>query len=107
MDASYLVGSFPMRALRCLAGFSVDKDDYFLLRNTVIPSESLCKQVFPQIEISLGILSQNSQPEIAGTAFLNLMARLRIVILQDVVALKKLVIFHVLYLYKLFLRGVI
>jgi hypothetical protein len=64
-----------------LAGFSPGRCQYFVPRSTLIPSEELQKQIFPQLNAFIG--KENELDSLSAYVFLELLTYLRVVILQD------------------------
>lgn len=93
---SYLEALLPMRALRALAGWAIEKSDFYLPRAELNPSESLSRRIFPWLEKTEQELQ--GKVEIAGNCVLKLMKELRIVVLQDAAELLIKVIFLLLFL---------
>ncbi|CAD6890814.1 unnamed protein product [Tilletia laevis] len=94
METCYLT-RLPRPVLRVHAGFHQDGGSYFLRRD-VAPPEDLLQRIFPQadawdIAIASGEAADGSpvQINIASRAFVRLLIRLRPVLLQDAVLLKK------------------
>jgi hypothetical protein len=98
MTNAYL-GSFPMKFLRRMAGFSVNGGSYFVARAHVQPPLALLKKVFPWLlkwevrfraRLSKKDWSQGGldESDLAGQSFLNLLAQLRVVLLQDLAVLQ-------------------
>ncbi|KAG2204514.1 hypothetical protein INT46_000267 [Mucor plumbeus] len=85
------VSSLPVEAMKSLAGFSGRNVNYFLIRSSVIPPMSLQVLVFPDIEYWQDKFKNNDgvQEDIVGPKFLLLLSYLRVVFLEDSVALKK------------------
>lgn len=80
------------QAARMLAGHGSEAGNYYLSRESVIPSESLRRQIFPLIEESLEYiynLSDDDQ-DLAAQAFLKVLDWFRTIILQDAVELRRL-----------------
>ncbi|EIE89012.1 hypothetical protein RO3G_13723 [Rhizopus delemar RA 99-880] len=86
------VSSLPVEAMKSLAGFNGQQhSNYFLPRAVIKPSLTLQRLVFKDIEYWKERFNtgHDIQEDIAGPNFLNLLAHLRIVLLQDSVVLKK------------------
>ncbi|KAE8181731.1 hypothetical protein CF336_g8816, partial [Tilletia laevis] len=94
METCYLT-RLPRPVLRVHAGFHADGGSYFLRRD-VPPPQELLERVFPQADawdtaIASGQAADGSPVEIniASRAFVRILIRLRPVLLQDAVLLKK------------------
>lgn len=87
---SYLT-HIPREALRTMAGFTREAGQFYLVRATVIPSESLSRKVFPRVDSWLEKIKKGEVTEMSTAAdgFLQLLVELRIVFLQDSVIMKK------------------
>jgi hypothetical protein len=90
MSNAYL-SSFPRTAIKALAGFDINfQANYHLPRAKETPSERLASQVWPQLDVWLQRFEEGAnEPDLAGQGFLQLLKRLRIVVLQDSVLLRR------------------
>ncbi|CAD6963616.1 unnamed protein product [Tilletia controversa] len=95
MEACYL-SAVPREVLRVHAGFTRDGGSYFLSRDVYV-KEELLKKVFPWADdwdaaISTGKTADGKRVEIniAARGFVRLLLRLRKVIIQDAVVLRKI-----------------
>ena len=89
MEGCY-VTTMPIKAMRALAGFGNDRSGtFFIARAGIIPPVELQRLIFPQIEIweERLRLGTDCVPSVAAGGFLELLKRLRIVLLQDSVIL--------------------
>ena len=83
MDNCYLT-NLPREAMRALAGFSPERGCFFLDRAALEPSLALKRLLFPELERTLQkIVSGQCQDTIAARGFLELLDRMRTVVLQD------------------------
>ncbi|KAG1049061.1 hypothetical protein G6F43_008591 [Rhizopus delemar] len=86
------VSSLPIETMKSLAGFNGQQhSNYFLPRAVIKPSLALQRLVFKDIEYwkERFNIGYDIQEDIAGPNFLNLLAHLRVILLQDSVVLKK------------------
>jgi hypothetical protein len=91
--------------MRLLAGFSPDRRSFFLERAALLLPESLQLEVFPFVETYMASYTKQSAPHVATGGFLNLLAHLRVVILQDAVLLRDLHPAHKLWPHPVFSSG--
>src|SRR5437762_838339 len=79
------------QAARMLAGHGSEAGNYYLSRESINPSESLRRQIFPRVENSLEFAcSQLDQDQdLAAQAFLKVLDWFRTVLLQDAVELRR------------------
>jgi hypothetical protein len=99
MVRDYLLG-LPLKFMRCVAGFPKEPGQYHLPRATTEPPKVLRREIFPFVEEwrrrfharttrqkrwAQGGLDDDDQ---AGLAFLSLLERLRVIILQDLAVLQ-------------------
>lgn len=73
----------PMKAMRVMAGHDDQKGSVFVARSLLAPPESLQLQIFPFIEHALHSIEQVQWNCSTAYCFLQLLKRLRVVILQD------------------------
>jgi hypothetical protein len=76
--------SLPVQAMRALAGFYPDRPGTFYLpRAAVDPPQELAKMVFPEVERWLAAFNDGKvQKDVAGPNFLNMLVKLRTVLLK-------------------------
>jgi len=74
----------PMKAMRVMAGHNEQKGSVFIARSLLIPPESLQLQIFPFIEEALEQIKHTPRGCSTAYCFLQLLTRLRVVLLQDV-----------------------
>ncbi|OWY91439.1 hypothetical protein PHMEG_00039979 [Phytophthora megakarya] len=72
MEGCYL-SALPREAMRSLAGFTPDRNTFFLERASLIPPEHLQTQIFPFIETYMAAYMQESAPHVATGGFLDLL----------------------------------
>jgi centromere DNA-binding complex CBF3 subunit-like protein len=99
MVRAYLLG-LPLKFMRCVAGFSKEPGQYHLPRAAIEPPEVLQREIYPFVEEwrrrfharttrkkswAQGGLDDDDQ---AGLAFLTLLERLRVIVLQDLAILQ-------------------
>ena len=99
MVQTYLLG-LPLKFMRCVAGFPKEPGQYHLPRAAVEPPEVLLREIYPFVEEwrrrfrarttrkkswAQGGLDDDDQ---AGLAFLALLKRLRVIVLQDLAILQ-------------------
>jgi hypothetical protein len=85
MEKCYLL-ALPRKSIRIINGFSSEKGFYWLPRANLDPPESLQKKIFPQVEEWLNKVTRKldgTEYSICAEAFLNLLATMRRVFLQD------------------------
>jgi hypothetical protein len=88
MENCYLT-SLPREAIRTLAGFPPSQGSFFLHRSAIDPPLALKQMIFPAVEQTLQhIKTGEYQQSLAAKGFLELLDRLRTVILQDSVLMK-------------------
>jgi hypothetical protein len=78
----------PLKAMRIMGGHEENKNLMFLPRAEITPPESLVRQIFPFLEEEMK--KDNFLKRPTTLAFLNMLKRLRVVILQDVAVLKNM-----------------
>ncbi|KAE8213934.1 hypothetical protein CF319_g9129, partial [Tilletia indica] len=89
MQGCYLTG-LPRESMRAMAGFNTQPGAFYLPRNTIIPPLSLQQQIFPTADSILSdVEAGKHERDLAAQGFLRLLQYLRIIILQDVVALRR------------------
>ena len=89
MENCYLT-NLPREAIRSLAGFAPAQGSYFLQRAAIDPTLALKQMIFPQIESALHKIETGEYQEtIVAKGFLILLDKLRTVILQDSVVMKR------------------
>jgi len=90
MSNAYL-SAFPRTAIKALAGFDVNfQANYYLPRAKEEPCEALAARVWPRVDTWLAQFEEGvNEPDLAGQGFLKLLKRLRIVVLQDSVLLRR------------------
>jgi hypothetical protein len=102
MENCYM-SSLPREAIRALAGFDPQNPQYYLKRAAVTPSETLQRQIFPEIEVWLEKLYKGEiESNIAAGGFLDFLKYLRVVILQDSAILKQQYHDHPIFQHKIF-----
>jgi len=76
---------------RMLAGHGSEAGNYYLSRESVDPTESLRRKVFPRIEESLEYIYSQSddQQDLAAQAYLKVLDWFRTILLQDAVELRR------------------
>jgi len=81
----------PRRGARELAGHGADEGHYFLIRESVEPSEELQRQIFPNLEYSehLDLQKPPKDRDISLQGFFVVLRWFRTVILQDAVFLRQ------------------
>jgi Centromere DNA-binding protein complex CBF3 subunit, domain 2 len=99
MVQTYLLG-LPLKFMRCVAGFPKEPGQYHLPRAAIEPPEVLLREIYPFVEEwrrrfrarttrkkswAQGGLDDDDQ---AGLAFLALLKRLRVIVLQDLAILQ-------------------
>ncbi|KAG2199391.1 hypothetical protein INT47_001573 [Mucor saturninus] len=93
MNGAYLTG-LPREVMRVMAGFTVQQGQFYLPRASVDPPESLCKMIFPDLDIWYDRLTaKQANPNngdemevtVAAKAFFEPMFMLRKTIIQDAV----------------------
>jgi hypothetical protein len=88
MEKHYL-SALPRKGMRVMSGFSPREGSYYLKRDCLEPPEILLQQVFPQLD---NILLRRQQGQVDQSlsciGFLQLLKRLRKVVLQDSVFLQ-------------------
>lgn len=87
-----------------MAGFTKDAGNFWLERASLMPSEDLCKKVFPHVDRWVERLENDDVTEssTAANGFLQLLIQLRVVFLQDSVIMKEKHPDHVLWKNELF-----
>ena len=73
----------PMKIMRVMGGHSAQKNVFHMPRSEVKPSDDLQRQIFPFIEPLELELASSPVSHPTASAFLTLLKRLRVVILQD------------------------
>lgn len=88
MEGSYLT-SLPLQPMRSLAGFYPDRPGtYYIKRATIDPPQGLQRQIFPEVEKwqeafrTRYLGKKKLEPDVAGPKFLELLVKLRTVLLQ-------------------------
>jgi hypothetical protein len=104
MEGCYLT-ALPRDAMRSLADFSPDIRCFFPERAALLLSESLQHELFPFVENYMAAYTKPSAPHLATGGFRNLLAYLRVVILQDAVLLRDLHSAHKLWSHPVFSSG--
>jgi hypothetical protein len=85
MEACYL-NSLPRKSIRIINGFPEEKGHYWLPRSDICPPESLQKKIFPKAEhLLFQVNSGDCETSICAQAFLQLLIKMRKIILQDAV----------------------
>ncbi|RXK39824.1 hypothetical protein M231_02879 [Tremella mesenterica] len=97
LEIHYLT-HIPRKTLRALAGFPVEGKGFFLPR-AVTPSPTLLRKIFPDVDKWTALLNSpiHQQQELTGRMFLQTIASLREVFLQDIPHWRKL--FPSLYIF--------
>jgi hypothetical protein len=87
MEGCYL-SRLPRKAMRALAGFSPDQNNFFLPRDINVP-DSLLSKIFPLVEQYQDAWSAKAprNRDLATAGFLKLLKYLRIVLLQDSISM--------------------
>ncbi|KAE8229526.1 hypothetical protein CF326_g5501 [Tilletia indica] len=89
MQGCHLTG-LPRESMRAMADFNTQPGAFHLPRNTIIPLLSLQQQIFPTADSILSDVEAGKyERDLAVQGFLRLFQYLRIIILQDVVALRR------------------
>jgi hypothetical protein len=88
--AKHYSSGIARQAARMLAGHGSEAGNYYLSRESLNPSESLRRQIFPRIEESLEYVCSrlNDEQDLAAQAVLKVFDWFRTVLLQDVVELQ-------------------
>lgn len=94
IDKHY-VDTLPRAAMRLFAGFDPRINHFHIVRATIQPPESLQQMIFPKIEQILPSLvarndASGNNTDFAAENFLKLLKYLRVIILQDAVAMMRL-----------------
>ena len=104
---SYLPRGF----IRAIAGFPQEGKAYFLPRARETPEETLCTQIWPELDVWLQRMeayhpdrtdNEVVRLDLAGSGFLRLLRTLRVVLLQDSVILRRRFPLHPLWTDPLF-----
>ena len=91
---SYLPRAF----IRSIAGFPKEGKGYFLPRAREVPEETLCLKIWPKTNVWLKRMeayhlgradNKVVRLDLAGLGFLRLLHALRVILLQDLVILRK------------------
>ena len=92
----------PMKAMWVMGGHPEAKGSVFLPRAGVQPPENLQKRIFPFVETAITSIRTDGSTYQTALAFLNVLKRLRVVLLQDVAAMMILGRLHYLFEYPVF-----
>ena len=82
LEKTYL-GDIPVPAVKVQAGFTREVGSVFLPRSQFEPPDELMKLIFPWVESVIQDLEQKKRKDLSTSGFLQLLKRLRVIILQD------------------------
>jgi len=88
----------PCAFIRLITGFPKEGKGYFLPRAREVPKEALCLKIWPKTDVWLKRIetyyldradNKVIRLDLAGLGFLRLLCALRVILLQDLVILRK------------------